>query len=71
MLAEIITTIEGDGVAAFLYMVIRGLKDQIGALKTQIGTLNETIEVQKKTLEAMEARVLQTEKVGNFYKELY
>jgi hypothetical protein len=75
MNAEQITTIitnvlTGGGVAAFLYMVIRGLKDQIGALKTQIGTLNETIEVQKKTLQAMETRVLETEKVGNIYKRL-
>lgn len=74
MTAEQITTIitnvlTGGGVAVFLYMVIRGLKDQIVALKAQIGTLNETIEVQKKTLQAMETRVLETEKIGNIYRQ--
>ena len=74
MSAEQITTIitnllTGGGVAVFLYIVIRGLKDQIGALKTQIVTLNETIEVQKKTLQAMETRVLETEKIGNIYRQ--
>ncbi|HZF41480.1 MAG TPA: hypothetical protein VE715_21865 [Blastocatellia bacterium] len=74
MTAEQITTIitnvlTSGGVAAFLYMMIRGLKDQIGALKAQISTLNETIEVQKKTLQAMETRVSETEKIGNIYRQ--
>src|SRR5215470_17228699 len=58
------TLIANGGVAAFLYWVIRGLK-------SQIGSLNKTIEVQQKTLAAMETRVLETEKIGNIYRELF
>ncbi|MBO0724616.1 MAG: hypothetical protein J2P52_03370 [Blastocatellia bacterium] len=69
MTAEQITTIitnllTGGGVAAFLYMVIRGLK-------AQIGSMNKTIEVQQKTLEAMEKRVAETEKIGSMYRQLF
>jgi chromosome segregation ATPase len=75
MTAEQITTIitnvlSSGGVAVFLWMVIKGLKAKIGGLQGEITILNETIKVQKQTLEAMETRVVETEKVGNIYKQL-
>src|SRR4030095_1009902 len=67
MNAEQITTIvtnvlTSGGVIFFLGMWIR-------ALKSRIVEMNRTIEVQQQTLKAMETRVLETEKIGNIYRQ--
>jgi hypothetical protein len=68
MNAEQITTIitnilTSGGVITFMWLLIRGLQKQIFSL-------NKTIEAQNKTLEVMEKRILETEKVGDIYKNL-
>jgi hypothetical protein len=68
MTAEQITTIISNlfttgGVAILFYLIVRSLKQQIGGL-------NKTIEAQNQTLEVMEKRVIETEKLGNVYKNL-
>jgi len=69
MNAEQITTIitnvlTGSGVIFLVGMVIRGLKNRINEM-------NKTIEVQQQTLKAMETRVLETEKIGKIYRQLF
>jgi hypothetical protein len=51
------------GVITFLWFLVRGLKKQIYSL-------NKTIEAQNKTLEVMEKRIVETERVGDIYKNL-
>jgi hypothetical protein len=68
MTAEQVTTIvtnilTSGGAVTFFYFVIRSLKREISGL-------NKTIEQQNKTLEVMEKRVVETEKVGNIYRNL-
>lgn len=63
----IITLISGivqTGAISFLvYMIIKGLKNEIK-------TLQENILTQNKTIETMNKRVEETEKIGNLYKQL-
>ncbi len=66
MTAEQLTTIitnilTGSGVLTFMYFLVRSLKREITGL-------NKTIEAQNKTLEVMEKRIVETEKVGDIYK---
>ena len=68
MTAEQITTIitnllTGGGVAMFFFFVVRSLKKEINGL-------NKTIEQQNKTLDVMEKRIIETEKIGNIYRDL-
>lgn len=68
MTAEQITTIitnllTSGGVAIFFFFVVRSLKKEINGL-------NKTIEQQNKTLDVMEKRIIETEKIGNIYRDL-
>lgn len=68
MESAVITTIvtailEGGGLAALFYYVVKGLRRHISALK-------DTIDTQKTTLDTMERRIVETEKIGNLYKAM-
>lgn len=67
MSVEQITTVisnllQGSGVAAFLYYLVKGLR-------REITSLNRTVETQQKTLDAMEKRIAETEKLGEVYRK--
>lgn len=49
--------------SGFFYYLVKGLKDRISALQG-------VIDAQKSTLDVMERRVLETEKIGNIYRDL-
>ena len=51
------------GLGIFVFYLIRGLKAEINSLK-------QTIDTQSKTLEVMERRIVETEKIGDIYKNL-
>lgn len=55
--------IETLGLGIFFYYLICGLR-------TKIKSLEETINVQNKTLEVMEKRIIETEKIGDIYRNL-
>jgi hypothetical protein len=66
MTPEQITTIatgilQGGGIVAFVALYLRGVNRQIGALKG-------AMEIQEKALLTMEKRILETEKIGDLYK---
>lgn len=68
MTAEQVTNIvtnllTGSGVVIFVFYLVR-------SLKREIASLHKTIEQQLKTFEVMEKRVLETEKIGNIYRDL-
>ena len=71
-ITTIITTIMESGCIIFLFAVIvKGLKKEIGSLNKTIKAQKETLEAQSKTLDVMEKRIVETEKVGNVYKQFF
>ncbi len=55
--------IESIGIILILSFIIKGLKNQIKSL-------NELVKTQNETIKAMEKRILETEKIGELYKNL-
>jgi hypothetical protein len=63
-LTDVLTNVlTGSGVVLFVFYLVR-------SLKREIASLHKTIDQQTKTFEVMEKRVLETEKVGNIYRDL-
>lgn len=63
-LTDVLTNVlTGSGVVLFVFYLVR-------SLKREIASLHKTIDQQAKTFEVMEKRVLETEKVGNIYRDL-
>lgn len=68
---------ETSGLSVFLWFLLKGLRTQIANLnqtieaqKRTLEAQGETLKVQKDTLTAMEARIAETEKVGDLYRKL-
>ena len=63
-LTDVLTNVlTGSGVVLFVFYLVR-------SLKREIASLHKTIDQQAKTFEVMEKRVLETEKIGNIYRDL-
>lgn len=61
---QIITGVIETGAIGFLvFIIMRGLKNEIQTLQTLISTQN-------KTIETMDKRIQETEKIGDLYKQL-
>ncbi len=55
--------VQTAGLGIFVFYLIRGLKSEINSLR-------QTIDTQSKTLEVMDKRIVETEKIGDIYKNL-